>query len=143
MRAAALPAPIATERVFDDADDMPAGSGAYVLVLDLPAPVRLDIATLPEAALRPGRYLYVGSARGPGGIRARVRRHMRAAKSRHWHIDRLTEVAGVDGAIAFPGGRECDIVRALLAEHGVTTPVEGFGSSDCRVCDSHLLVLEG
>lgn len=143
MRAATLPAPIAKEQVFDDADDMPAGSGAYVLVLDLTAPVRLDIASLPQAALRPGRYLYVGSARGPGGIRARVRRHMRADKPSHWHVDRLTGVAGVEGAIAFPGGKECDIVRALLAARNVTTPVPGFGSSDCRTCEAHLLFCGG
>jgi Uri superfamily endonuclease len=37
---------------------------------------------------------------------------------------------------AFPGGRECDIVVRLLAAGG---SVPGFGSTDCRVCASHLV----
>ena len=141
MRAAGLPAPIATRRVFADAEEMPGDPGAYVLVVDLFDPIDLQFAAISEATLHPGRYFYVGSARGAGGIRARVRRHMRRPKRRHWHIDRLTEAAAVSGAIAFPGGHECDIVQALLGEPGVTVPVLGFGSSDCRTCDAHLLLL--
>jgi Uri superfamily endonuclease len=38
-----------------------------------------------------GRYLYCGSAKGPGGLKARLSRHMRRGKSVRWHIDRLTE----------------------------------------------------
>ena len=140
MRAAGLPAPIATRRIFADAEEMPSDAGAYVLVIDLSDSIDLQFAAIPESTLDPGRYFYVGSARGAGGIRARVRRHMRHPKRRHWHVDRLTDAAAVSGAIAFPGERECDIVQALLGVPAVTVPVLGFGSSDCRTCDAHLLL---
>ena len=51
--------------------------GAYALVLRLAHETRLDIATLGRPLLPAGLYLYAGSAWGPGGIRARVRRHLR------------------------------------------------------------------
>lgn len=43
--------------------------------------------------------------------------------------------------IALPGRRECAIVAAIGALPGVTVPAPGFGSSDCRVCPAHLLLL--
>ena len=101
--------------------------------------------------LPPGLYLYAGSAWGPGGIRARVGRHLRHPKSRVWHIDRLTEAAPVDDVIAFPGARECAIVAALpgarecaivAALPGARVPVPRFGASDCRRCESHLLAVD-
>jgi len=41
--------------------------------------------------LLPGYYIYIGSAFGPGGVRARMLRHLRADKPKHWHIDYLRE----------------------------------------------------
>jgi Uri superfamily endonuclease len=106
--------------------------GAYALII-----------TLGHASgeLVPGRYLYAGSAWGPGGIAARVRRHARAGKSIHWHVDRLTTAGRVGGVIAVPGGRECAIVAAVAPLPGVSVPAPGFGSSDCRACAAHLLRL--
>jgi Uri superfamily endonuclease len=60
---------------------------------------------------------------------------MRHGKSIHWHIDTLTEAGTVLGAWTFPGGNECDLVTSL--SH-LPIAVEGFGSSDCRRCKSHL-----
>ena len=113
--------------------------GAYALVLRLARDTRLDIATLGHPVLPPGLYLYAGSAWGPGGIRARVGRHLRHPKSRVWHIDRLTEAAAVEDVIAFPGARECAIVAALP---GAGVPVPRFGASDCRRCKAHLLAVD-
>ena len=118
---------------------LPDASGAYALVLRLARDTRLDIATLGHPVLPPGLYLYAGSAWGPGGIRARVGRHLRHPKSRVWHIDRLTEAAPVEDVIAFPGARECAIVAALP---GARVPVPRFGASDCRRCESHLLAVD-
>lgn len=114
-------------RFHSHADDLPAVPGAYVLV------VRLDRVT---DGLPPGRYLYCGSAYGPGGIRARLGRHMRRGKAIRWHIDRLTEAGQVMGAWVFPQGNECALVAQLAH---LPVPKPGFGSSDCRVCASHLL----
>ena len=119
-------------------DEPPAVPGAYLLVVDLDAPLALDIASLSPAVLAPGRYAYCGSARGPGGIRARVARHLRAGKAARWHVDRLTAAAAVVSVFAQPGAGECELFARLLAAPGVRVPVRGFGSSDCRRCPAHL-----
>jgi Uri superfamily endonuclease len=118
---------------------LPARPGAYLLLIRLAAALPLRIGTLPAAVLPAGWYVYAGSARGPGGIRARAGRHLRQGKRPHWHIDRLTEVAATCWAFAVLGGRECDLVRALLARPAFELALAGFGSSDCRHCAGHLL----
>jgi len=118
------------------ADNIPAVPGAYVLVIKLYEPVMASIGRKPPAPLAAGEYLYCGSARGSGGLRGRLARHMRHGKSIRWHIDSLTESGTVLGAWTFPGGSECDLVASL--SH-LPIAVEGFGSSDCRKCASHLL----
>ena len=123
-----------------DAAEIPSAPGAYLILIELDAPVPLAISTLPDATLRPGLYLYAGSARGPGGLRARVARHLRRGKPRHWHIDHLTETASELSAYPIRGGCECALVKMLTATGRCETPVPGFGSSDCRICASHLLV---
>ncbi len=120
--------------------------GAYLLLIELAAPLalalpRLGAATLPRMTLPPGRYAYGGSAYGPGGLRARIGRHLRAEKTPRWHVDRLTAAGRVVDLRAVPGGRECDLVRALLEDPGTSVPVPGFGSSDCRACPAHLVML--
>jgi len=91
--------------------------------------------------LDPGHYVYLGSARGPGGLRARVGRHLRLDKARRWHVDHLTARAPITRVVGRPGRSECALVRALLAHPLVAAPVRGFGSSDCRACPAHLLSL--
>ncbi len=115
--------------------------GAYVLSIELAAPLALDIPRLGAATLAPGRYANSGSAHGPGGLRARIGRHLRRDKVPHWHVDRLTGAGRVTGVRAVPGGQECDLLRDLLAVPGVSVPVPGFGSSDCRACQAHLVAL--
>ncbi len=130
---------------FDDAqptscfEELTPAPGAYLLLLALSQALALPQSALKSARLRPGCYLYAGSALGPGGIRARVLRHARKGKRRHWHIDHLTEAGTLLAALALPGMGECDVVRSLLALPGVTVPAPGFGSSDCRACPAHLL----
>ena len=123
-------------RFVRSAAEAPALPGAYLLVVALPASLNVTLPNRPAATLAPGRYLYAGSARGPGGLRARLARHMRAEKKPHWHIDRLTEAGTVEGAWAIPGGDECALIAALAS---LPVPVPGFGSTDCRCCTSHLL----
>ncbi len=116
------------------ASDSPVAPGAYALWLRLEAPFAAT-AGKGKGILPAGDYLYCGSARGPGGLRARLARHMRPQKRAHWHIDRLTAVANVLGAFVVEGGDECALNAAL---DGLPTPIAGFGSSDCRRCDAHL-----
>jgi Uri superfamily endonuclease len=117
------------------AAEAPATPGAYALLVALDAPL-LARAGRRSVMLEPGRYLYCGSAKGAGGLRARLGRHMRRGKARRWHIDQLTESGRILGAFIAPGGDEC----ALVAAHAhLPVPLEGFGSSDCPRCRSHLL----
>ncbi len=125
----------------DGTEPLPAGPGAYVLMLDLERSVPIRIATLPRIHLPPGRYAYVGSAKGKGGIRARVRRHLRTPKKVHWHVDHLTAAGSVVEVLAYPDMDECDVVERMLRRRRTTTPVAGFGSSDCKRCAAHLLAL--
>ncbi len=115
-------------------------AGAYLLLLRItrpvPPPARLGPAPLP-----PALYLYCGSARGPGGIRARCLRHLLSTREPHWHIDRLCRTATAGLAVPFPGGEECRLLATLLAQPGTAVARRGFGSSDCRRCPAHLLVL--
>ncbi|WP_338468594.1 DUF123 domain-containing protein [Novosphingobium sp. ZN18A2] len=89
--------------------------------------------------MAPGWYAYAGSAKGPGGIGARLARHFRKDKRIHWHVDRLTVAAADFAALALPDGTECAIVRGLEGTGRFAHALKGFGSSDCPRCRSHLL----
>ncbi len=112
----------------------PPAPGAYALWLRLPAPLAVR-AGKNAAVLAPGDYLYCGSANGPGGLRARLARHMRKEKRAHWHVDQLTVAADILGAFIVAGGSECALNATLEA---LPMPLPGFGSSDCPRCVSHL-----
>jgi len=121
-------------------DGLPAAGGAYALLIRLDRPLVLDIGAFAGAVLRRGLYAYCGSAYGPGGLRARVARHMRPGKTPHWHVDCLTAAGMVEDCAIRVGGRECDLVDDLAASGGrIVLP--GFGSSDCRRCAAHLLAV--
>jgi len=112
--------------------------GAYLLVLALDARLALPVPRHGGGTLPAGVHAYAGSARGPGGIRARVRRHLRTEKPVHWHIDRVRAHARVLRVGVWPHGRECTWIAALLGA-GAHAPLPGLGSSDCRRCPAHLV----
>ncbi len=124
------------------ADTLPDLPGAYALKIDIDKPARLPSHRF-TGFLAPGHYCYVGSAHGPGGIRARCARHLRQDKRKHWHVDWLTGVAVGLAASPHSGETECGLLTRLLATGRVSIPVLGFGSSDCRSCPSHLVRVEG
>ena len=124
--------------------DLPATPGSYALLLKVDAPFVLDMPRLGKVTLAAGQYAYVGSAHGPGGLRARVGRHLRVEKPLHWHIDYLTAAVPVVHvvAVASTARLECTWVKRLLALNGASVPAPGFGSSDCRSgCPAHLVRL--
>ncbi len=49
-----------------------------------------------ELRLQPGFYIYLGSALGPGGVRARLALHFRPCTRPHWHLDYLRAHAVCD-----------------------------------------------
>ncbi len=65
----------------DEIGKMPDFGGAYVLVLRLDKAIHIEFPSVASDQLMPGWYLYAGSARGSGGVRARVQRHFQCEKS--------------------------------------------------------------
>lgn len=112
--------------------------GTYALVLKMDRRSTITVGKLGTHYFPPGYYLYAGSALG--GIRPRVRRHVRGGKRLHWHIDYLRKVSAVVEVwyLASPERLECRWYRAAAGMNGAQVPVAGFGSSECR-CPSHLL----
>ncbi len=120
---------------------LPDCGGAYGLLINLERGL-LDAGPAgAPGTLMPGRYLYAGSANGPGGIRARVTRHARSKKQLHWHIDKLTTAGTIFAVHTWQQQRECEIVDACLATGQAAIAMPGFGSSDCRNCAAHLVRL--
>ena len=115
-------------------------AGAYILLLRLDVAVYISLARHPGAQLPPGCYAYAGSARGKGGMRGRLRHHFRSSKKQHWHIDRLTLNACGIAALPVADGNECDLLARLLQLPGFGVVIKGFGASDCKICESHLLI---
>ena len=125
----------------DEIAGLPAEAGAYALVLDVADTLTLIRPRRGSDTLGTGWYIYAGSARGPGGIRARVARHMRQDKAVHWHIDQVTTRKGTRvWAVPLRGRTECDLVSDLTASDRFVATHPGFGSSDCRRCIAHLLM---
>jgi Uri superfamily endonuclease len=119
---------------------LPDKAGGYVLVMRQDQEKVLSIGALGRARFPTGIYAYVGSARGPGGIKARVLRHAstRDDKRPHWHIDFLRAQCEIIQVWWHQRGNEneCDLAAALALE-GLRRP-KGFGASDCR-CGGHLV----
>lgn len=112
--------------------------GTYVLILHSETATRVRVGRWGELEVRPGYYLYVGSAFGPGGLRSRVSRHARKGKVKHWHVDYLREVTELTTIWYSYESKhlEHEWAQALAGLPGIE-PVKGFGCSDCT-CDAHL-----
>lgn len=118
--------------------DLRAEPGTYVVLFRCPSPASVQVGRWGGLALRRGYYLYVGSAFGPGGVRARVSRHCRRDKALRWHIDYLRDGLQPLGAWYSHDARRLEHRWAdCLAGMPGATPVAGFGCSDCG-CESHL-----
>ena len=118
--------------------------GDYALLIYLADERRLQIGALGVFDFPAGYYVYVGSARGSGGLRARVGRHLRppGAKPRRWHIDwLLAAAAGVDVfSLVGEERQECAWAAAMQQTPGAQIVAPGFGASDCS-CPAHLIYL--
>jgi Uri superfamily endonuclease len=112
--------------------------GTYALIFQSQSAARVQIGRWRQLNIESGYYSYVGSAFGPGGMRARVARHCRTDKPKHWHIDYLHEfVVPLAVWVSYePEKLEHQWAQAFY-EKSETSPVPGFGCSDCS-CYSHL-----
>ncbi len=117
--------------------------GTYVLILRSRSKATTRVGRLGRVTLDVGYYLYVGSAFGPGGVKARVSRHFRKDKRRHWHIDYLREYLEPISAWYTHDRKYLEHQWArLLSEVSGLSSIQGFGSSDCA-CISHLFYTQG
>ena len=107
--------------------------------MELPDSAAIRVGKLGQFAFPAGWYVYVGSARGPGGLAARVSRHCKASKVLRWHVDYLRAYAKPVAVWYAIGDQkhECDWARLLVAISDGPGSPQGFGASDCR-CSTHL-----
>lgn len=124
--------------------DVPSEPGTYALWMHMTESQTIAVGHLGKAVFLAGTYGYVGSAFGPGGLRARLRRHIRGSGTRHWHVDYVRAIAEVR-AVWYCATRtrlECSWSQTLAALAGTDVPMRGFGASDCDAgCRAHLVRL--
>ncbi len=122
--------------------------GYYVLILEVSEGLVIDTRGGRRFSLDPGLYVYVGSARGPGGLLARIKRHLRRNKKLFWHIDYLTtresvRIMAVYSLVDMVDPRRDyeSLLSARLTK--LLEPVEGFGASDKPQDKTHLYRCRG
>ncbi len=117
---------------------MKSDPGTYTLILRSQGSHAIQVGRFARIQIEFGYYLYVGSAFGPGGVKARVSRHCRKEKPKRWHIDYVREsMQPVEAWYSHAKQRlEHRWARILLEMKG-SSAVKAFGCSDCR-CHSHL-----
>ena len=59
---------------------IPNHRGIYLLMINVLEDVKIYLKSGKEWIIPRGIYYYVGSAKGPGGLRARINRHLRGEK---------------------------------------------------------------
>lgn len=123
--------------------------GAYILIMRIEQPVRVQIKSLGNIGFESGEWIYVGSAMGGGStsIENRLKRHFRKEKTIYWHIDYLLDAgAEILEAIWVKSKKsiECDLVQAIDSYSDFIAGPKGFGSSDCRMrCFTHTYFYQG
>lgn len=112
-------------------------SGTYLLVLHVPDLCTIAVGRLGLLQFLPGFYYYVGSAFGPGGLKARLKHHYKPTTKPHWHVDylrRKTQLISVCWT-----SNSTRLEQHWVDELGDTydVPHKGFGASDSKAY-SHL-----
>jgi len=116
--------------------------GTYALVINCRDTKKVEVGKLGIMNLLPGYYIYVGSAFGPGGLRARVHRHVAGSEKKHWHLDYIKMFTHpLELWYSYdPEIREHQWAEAIVEDRNARVLMKGFGSSDCS-CASHLFFL--
>lgn len=117
-------------------------TGAYALCLRVEEEQAIRVGRLGVVSFPAGVYYYCGSARGPGGLRARLKHHILGTVKPHWHIDYVRGHARLKAVwyTTAPERLECAWSQALAALAGAGIIAKGFGSSDCLSgCQAHLI----
>ena len=124
---------------------LPSDRGVYVVVYHLSGEV--DVRGRGGrllARVGPGYVAYVGSAGGPGGLRARLGRHLLGARRLWWHVDSISSSPLSTPVLAYyevgRWGREAeDTLAGRLMTLGLR-PVGKVGATDSRM--PHLFIVD-
>ena len=119
--------------------------GIYILVFKIVHSLLIDIRRF-KWLLKPGFYLYFGSALGKTStsLEKRLARHFTNQKKIFWHIDYITSHSDVKMINAYytttTGITECSALQEFVQNFHDTEIIPKFGSSDCKAkCGGHLL----
>ena len=131
--------------VFEPPLDTWPAAGVYQLWLCVSVPIRLRVGALGWREFEPAMYVYTG--RAARGLVARVQRHARHEKRKHWHIDYLLTNRHVRleriHLVTTNPEMECHANQIFGTQVGWEV-VPRFGSSDCELeCDGHLWKNDG
>jgi len=120
-----------------------AGPGSYCLLLEPVTPgTRVAVGAIGKLDVQRRLYVYLGSARGPGGLAARLGHHLGLSSAAHWHMDYLRRHCRVRGSWVRSGRRNFEHLwsQRISALPQAEMPLPGFGASDCG-CTAHLVSL--
>jgi len=111
--------------------------GVYTLLLNVSMDLCTIVGSLGYICIDSGMYSYIGSARGFGGIEARVKRHIDKDEKRlWWHIDYITSLKAVKivGIVYAETVRDLEYMLANFLERSScwSIAVPRFGSTDKR-----------
>ncbi len=121
--------------------ELPKAKGGYIIIIEVSKSI---LITMSKRKIRagPGFYAYIGSAGGPGGLRARLLRHIRKTKKLRWHIDQITSniYTNIIKIILSTEvwGKTFENRISLCLSNKNLDYIKGFGSSDDRNSRSHL-----
>jgi Uri superfamily endonuclease len=122
--------------------ELPSLPGAYLLIMHSAQICNIQVGNLGLMEVKPGIYIYTGSAFGPGGLRGRISHHLKVAERPRWHIDYLRKTVEPVEVWFSPEKRLEHVWGSCLAIRSeVEIPIPRFGASDCR-CLTHLFYLE-
>ncbi len=122
--------------------EIPCNKGYYILLIKVNKNIKMKVGSLGLTRFKEGYYIYIGSAHGPGGLRARIRRHLKKIKNPYWHIDYLLMDKDVFiEAIWYFLAKESPFdLESLISKNlnNLLDFIKGFGCSDKPSDLSHL-----
>ncbi|KPJ96673.1 MAG: hypothetical protein AMJ55_01865 [Gammaproteobacteria bacterium SG8_15] len=113
--------------------------GTYIVVSKATGTFTCRVGKLGTLAGDQGYYLYVGSALGSGGVKARVSHHLRITDKPRWHFDYLRPFLTPRRIwYCYSLNRyEHQWASVLAGLSGAVIPLAKFGATDCP-CNAHL-----
>ena len=129
--------------------EIPKAAGVYALIFNLNKHKTITFNRNGDShSFNSGWYVYLGSARGVGGLRSRLTRHQRTkddSKRMHWNVDYFREFADFTEmwfTKTTSARHEHNWAKVIASFPKATVPAQGFGASDCdSKCPAHFVHL--